>query len=94
MARFKARIRQPRGPRDTFVEAESEWEAIELIKGQYGLERRDIFLIRKDRETSWASREINEDDDLDESSFESVFYAGVSLLFWGVIGLVTYRYFF
>lgn len=35
MARFKAGIRQPRGPRDTFVEAESEWEAIELLKGQY-----------------------------------------------------------
>ncbi|WP_134500744.1 hypothetical protein [Microvirga pakistanensis] len=94
MARFKARIRQRQGPRDTFIEAETEWEAVELLKGQFGLSRRDIFYIKKATDNSCASFAMeHEAEEREESPLQTFFYTAVSLLFWVVIGTVIYQCF-
>ncbi len=99
MPRYKARIRQKNGPRNTTVEADTEWEAVELVKGQFGIERRDIFYIQRleEKGSSSGASSHRDYDDLDDDSDEEgwlskAFQMVVGVCIWIGVGYTAFKW--
>ncbi len=94
MARYEARIRLPKGLRNTSVEAPTEWEARELIQAQFGIQLRDIYYVKRTQgiSRSNASRTTDGDDgDSDRIPLLRLIKGIVGIGVWIAVGCLVLR---